>query len=69
MAEAEPLRTTLVCVEIESEAPYAATVIEDSLRDIADALDFTGMYRGHVKVTSPSGEDLYSWEFGQDDQG
>lgn len=62
----EPLRTTLIHVEIETEAPYAQTVIEDMLRELASTLDFTGMYAGHVKATSPSGELLYGWTLGED---
>lgn len=65
----EPLRTTLIHVEIETEAPYAKNVIEDALRDLAATLDFTGMYQGHVKVTSPSGELLYGWTLGEDTDG
>lgn len=60
----EPLRTTLLHVEIETEAPYAPNVVEDALEELARTLDFTGMYRGHVKVTSPSGELLYGWDLG-----
>lgn len=60
----EPLRTTLINVEIETEAPYAQTVIEDALSELASTLDFTGMYRGHVKAMSPAGELLYSWDLG-----
>lgn len=66
MAEAEPLRTTAVTVEIESEAPYAENIIRDILQELASTLDFTGMYEGHVRVKSPNGEDLYSWEFGEE---
>lgn len=63
--QAEPLRTTLVHVEIESEAPYAPTVIHDILRELADTLNFTDMYQGRVVVRSPSGEELYSWALGE----
>lgn len=65
-AQEEPLRTTLLHVEIESEAPYAPTVIEDMLRELVSTLDFTGMYKGVVKVTSPSGKVINHWELGQD---
>lgn len=62
----EPLKTTLYTVEIESEAPYAPTVIEDALRELAQTLDFTAMYKGHVKVKQPNGELLYGWDLGQE---
>lgn len=68
MAEAEPLSTTAINVEIESEAPYAKTIIRDVLEELAQTLDFTGMYEGHVRVTSPSGELLYGWNLGDDDK-
>lgn len=62
----EPLRTTLYSVEIETEAPYGPNVIEDALRDLAATLDFTGMYKGHVKVMKPNGELLYGWDLGKE---
>lgn len=62
----EPLKTTLYHVEIETEAPYAPTVIEDALRELAQTLDFTEMYKGHVKVMKPNGDLLYGWDLGQD---
>lgn len=68
MAQEEPLRTTLIQVEIETEAPYAATVIEDSLKELAQTLDFTGMYAGHVKAMSPNGDLLYGWFLGEGEE-
>lgn len=62
----EPLRTTLLHVEIETEAPYAQTVIKDMLEELANTLDFTGMYKGRVEVKSPQGEELYGWTLGED---
>ena len=67
MAEIESMNQTVVHVRIESEAPYAKTIIEDSLRQLMEALDYTGMYQGKVEVVSPSGEGLYGWAFGQEE--
>lgn len=66
MAEAESIQTTAINVEIETEAPYAKTIIHDILQELSQTLDFTGMYDGYVKVTSPSGELLYGWNLGDE---
>lgn len=68
MAEAEPLSLTVLNVSIETEAPYAETVVRDVMQELAQTLDFTGMYEGHVKVTRPSGELLYGWTLGSGEE-
>lgn len=68
MAEVEPLRETVLHIKIHSEAPYAKNIIEDSMRELAQTLDFTGMYEGEIEVTSPSGERLYGWSFPTPDE-
>lgn len=64
MADAEPLGLTAMRIEIETEAPYAETIIQDVMEELAQTLDFTGMYEGHVKVMTPSGDLLYGWHLG-----
>lgn len=64
MVEAEPLSLTALNIEIESEAPYAETIVRDVVEELARTLDFTGMYEGFVKVTSPHGDLLYGWTLG-----
>lgn len=64
MADSESLSLTAMRIEIETEAPYAETVIQDILEELAQTLDFTGMYEGHIKVMTPSGDLLYGWHLG-----
>lgn len=64
MADEEPLSLTALTIEVETEAPYAETIIRDVVQELAQTLDFTGMYEGHVKVTTPSGDLLYGWNLG-----
>jgi hypothetical protein len=65
MLQEEPLRLTALTINVETEAPYASNVIRSVLEELAQTLDFTGMYEGHIKVTSPTGEVLYGWTLGQ----
>ena len=66
LQQEEAIVETALVIKVTSEAPYAESTVKDYAKDIADTLDFTGMFSGSVRVERPNGEVLREWDLGTD---